>query len=49
MEQIAMFIYREGAIPKATVNSFAKASVYKWYNEINGELKRREQNAKAGL
>jgi hypothetical protein len=48
METIAMYIYREKAIPKATVNSFAKSAAYKWYNEINGELKKREQNAKAG-
>jgi hypothetical protein len=48
MEEMAMYIYKQGAIQKPSVNSFAKSSAYKWYNEINERLKR-GQNGKNQL
>jgi hypothetical protein len=51
LQQIANWLYDQRAIPKPSVPAFAKASTFKWYNEVNEIMRKaiqeREQAMKA--
>ena len=46
LEEMATYLYKEAAIPKPSINAYAKAAAFKMYKELSDRLMLNQGNAK---